>query len=367
MLQWPKAHIHSLQRAIHYRTVSVPSDEPLCVSTLMSLSTKYIAAAPNHAQRMIRMWEQLAEKYEGISARVLFFVDETISEDGWHWAPMSLLASTVADPVIGLDERVLRFAIIDDVATGVPTSLGLKVCVPGGRLFPRPLLPGLSIHPWPEVIHSTEDQVLIRDSGKWFRLIDWYRSRKIASWTIEERRAFDRRESRPLCRAIDTGACAVLFDHQNVLDKGTNACRLVQVEEPSEVEAEALGLPKGALKAKRGRSAILSSLTEAECRMMEKLRDMALTVARDAVTAEYAEVIEKYTPQAHEWQVVEEKVRAKMKQVVAEGWAANPDIRQTIKDTIGQEMDEFVWVLLPRLFSHDTVLERLEEQIWIVD
>ncbi|KAG5928511.1 hypothetical protein E4U42_000494 [Claviceps africana] len=373
---WAKPSLSTLQRALHFRTVSVASDEPLCISTLMNLDTGYIASALTLEKRMVRVWEKLAQSHGGISTRVLFYLEEKINIPGWRWAPKSLLASSVGESVLTLDERAMRFHTEHRQSMGVPTSLGLRITLPGYRLIPESILPGFPLHPWPKVISPSEDQILLQneETGEWFRIVDWYRAKKLPSWTRQECRAFDRSEDHPLCRAVDTGRCAILVDDQIAMEDTRMGC-LLQVEEMSRRETAIVGYTPGPsescppLRAHRERSVILSRLTVAESQMMSMMRHLAEVVARNESTAAYVEVQEKFKPGSTEWSVAEEKVRQNMKQVMRAAWLAHPEVlQQTIKDTVGESMDDYVWTLIPKLFSHKLVLRGLKkEQVLFVD
>ncbi|KAK9443567.1 HET domain protein [Metarhizium brunneum] len=379
-LPWQQPQITTLQRTLNFRTVSVPADEALCISTLMKLDTRYIAAGKDASDRMKRMWEKLSEANGGISARLLFYLDEQLDIDGWRWAPRSLLASAVHDPVLSMDERVMRFHTekpanaSDNVVLGTPTPIGLKVRLPGYRVVPVPLLPNFPLHAWPEVIHSVEDSVIAQNerTGRWFRIIDWYRSRKIAVWTREQRREHDRREDNPLCRAIHTGKCCLIMDKRITLADGTTASCLVQADELHAQEVQEAGHTAAekhvALKAVRERAVILSAVDEREGKMLSKIKDLAISLAEDPVTEAFLQVQKSYAPGQEEWEAAELAVRRRMKKVVEEAWYADEEFRQTMRESTGDDLDDYVWVFVPKLFSHAIWLRELpERQLWFVD
>ncbi|QUC17658.1 uncharacterized protein UV8b_01899 [Ustilaginoidea virens] len=367
-LTWPRPEITTVQRTLHFRTVSVPADEPLCISTLLNLDTKYIAQGQDANHRMIRMWELLAREKGGIPARLVFYLDEPIDVPGWRWAPRSLLASAVDDPVLGLDERVMRFHVDpadpNTFPLGVPTLLGLKVNLPGYRIAPTPILPGMPLHPWPDVINPTEDQVLVREetTGRWFRIMDWYRSKKLPFWTRKQRLAYDARENNPLCRAIDTGNCAILLDNELARDHSAHICCLVQVESaaPDDVAGHR------PLKVRRERSAIMAALTATENKLMDFVKGLAESVARDASTDEFLQVQRAHRPGSEEWDAAEEKVRDVMKEVMREAYA-HEELQKAVKDTMGEDIDDYIWVMIPKAFSHGVGLREAEGRWWIVD
>lgn len=328
---------------------------------------------------MVRVWEKLAQTQGGIPARVLFYLDETISIPGWRWAPKSLLASSVDDSVLTLDERAMRFFQDDHTQSlGVPTTLGLKIMLPGYRVLLAPILPGLPLHPWPEVLKPSEDQILLQnqETGQWFRIVDWYRTKKLPTWTHEERLAWDKREDGPLCRAVDTGRCAILVDEKLAMEDGARTGCLVQVEAKTSSRdtpivghtTDSRSEPSVPLRVRRDKRVIMSELTVAEGQMMTMIQHLADVVGRDESTAAYLEVQKSFRPGSTEWDTAEEKVRQKMKQVMRAAWLAHPEtLQQTMKDTVGEGMDDYAWVFIPKLFSHKTALRELTDQVWIVD
>ncbi|KAK1249631.1 hypothetical protein MKX08_009634 [Trichoderma sp. CBMAI-0020] len=337
----------TLQRALQFRTVSVASDEPLCISTLMSLDTKYIAAASDTESRMTRAWELLSKLHGGLPPRLIFYADEVLSTPGWRWAPRSLLGSSVKDPTIGFDERMLRLICAPD-ALGIPTPLGLKVAFPGCRLVPLPLLPSLSLHPWPRAINPSEDQIIIRheESGKWYRINDWYRSKKLSSWTDDERAAFDKEKNDPLCREIDSGKSVLIYDERS---------RVNNISE--ELNA--------GLRVHRTRTVIMSVLSEEEVRMMTIFRDLASVVAAYQETSNLLTIKDL---DSEEWNNCMGKIKTKMREVVAEALSSNPELVETIKNTIGADVEEYMWAYIPKIFSHTIAMKEMSsEQIWVVD
>ncbi|POR38277.1 Uncharacterized protein TPAR_01537 [Tolypocladium paradoxum] len=365
-----------LQRALHYRTVSVASDEPLCIATLMALDTGYIAAAPDAENRMVRAWELLSRANGGVPVRVVFFAEETLDVPGWRWAPRSLLGSSVSDPVMGIDERTVRFAKQDisqhehdneyPLSVGIPTPLGLKVRLPGCRLVPKSHIQGLPLHPWPDLINPVEDQLLLRDeAGRWVRIFDWYRSRKIPVWTREERLAYDKRMDGPLCRSIDTGNCALIYDVPSTLDQ-TRACCMVQAEEVREGEA-ALD-PRGEempLRARRERTVMISQLGEVEAGFMDTMRALACRIAADEVTQHLLSIKDR---SSEAWNDGSAKVCTRMKEVVKESWAAHPEMEKAGRESFGPDLEEYIWVMIPKLLSHDVTMAELPSgQMWFVD
>jgi hypothetical protein len=358
----------TLQRALQFRTVSVASDEPLCISTLMSLDTKYIAAVSDTETRMLRTWELLSKLHGGLPPRLIFYADEMLSTPGWRWAPRSLLGSSFKDSAIGFDERMIRLMYSPN-AQGTPTPLGLKVAFPGCRLVPFPLAAGLSLHPWPGAINPAEDQILIHhgESGKWYRIVDWYRSRKLSSWTNDEKVAFDREQNDPLCREIDSGKCVLIYDDKSRANDTLMACMALIEDIPEDFEHSSVNsseLSTG-IKVHRTRTVIMSLLRDEEVRMMETFRNLATIVAADHETSNLSAIQDH---DSEEWKSCMSNIKTKMREVVADALNSNPELVETIKNTIGADVEEYMWAFIPKIFSHTiTMQETSNEQIWFVD
>jgi len=112
----------------------------------------------------------------------------------------------------------------------------------------------------------------------------------------------------------------------------------------------------------------MSQLTVAESQMMSMIKHLAQVVAQKESTAAYLEVQKNSKPGSTEWDTAEEKVRQDMKQVMREAWLAHPEeLQQTMKDTVGEGMDDYAWVLIPKSFSHKIALRELTDQVWIID
>ncbi|PNP37111.1 hypothetical protein TGAMA5MH_10994 [Trichoderma gamsii] len=71
---------------------------------------------------------------------------------------------------------------------------------------------------------------------------------------------------------------------------------------------------------------------------------------------------------SEEWKNCMGKIKAKMREVVAEALNSNPELVEAIKNTIGTGVEEYMWAYIPKIFSHTvTIKETSSEQIWFVD
>ncbi|KAK3167402.1 hypothetical protein OEA41_010529, partial [Lepraria neglecta] len=118
----PNFSIHTLAVGIQGRSVTEPTDEPLCLSTLLDLETRLVAETPAE-QRMQVLWELLSQSSPGIPSAVIFSSGPRLSAAGYRWAPSTLLSG-----------NAMQILLPENSGTGVPCSEGLKVRFPGIHL-----------------------------------------------------------------------------------------------------------------------------------------------------------------------------------------------------------------------------------------
>ena len=123
-------HIQTLALGITGRAVTEPSDEPLCLSTILDLdkgNAMSVVQAPPE-QRMKILWNRWSKSTHGIPERIIFSDSPKLSDAGYRWAPSTLLRGSI--PSVFLPKGL---------GTGVLCPSGLKVRFPGILLFPIPL------------------------------------------------------------------------------------------------------------------------------------------------------------------------------------------------------------------------------------
>ena len=231
-------------------------------------------------------------------------------------------------------------------------------------------MPGLPLDPW-DGFSPNEDEVLVQDrgTGHWLRIIDAYRSNKVATWTKAERQAYDLKTNKPLAQSILTGKCALIYDEAVKYSGLTRMCVMVQVEDMEEADRAdgSLGLAAGeeALKARRGRNVILSPLDAADERMKNTLQRLAHQLAAEKETLEYVKV-DKGAKEAREAGRL--ALRERMKEAVAEVWASDADLQQNVEDMVGKNMGEHMWAYLPKSYSCNIYMHAMPDgQTWFVD
>ncbi|KAL8690593.1 MAG: hypothetical protein Q9218_003997 [Villophora microphyllina] len=123
------ALIFSTRFAVSSRSVSVPSDEALCLFTLMGMDLRQITTVPA-AKRMEILWRKLSK----VPISFLFSkASKKMCETGLHWAPASFLGLQSEKEWIGPQD----FSSPGETDPhAIPTPLGLMVTLPGVRLHP---------------------------------------------------------------------------------------------------------------------------------------------------------------------------------------------------------------------------------------
>jgi len=82
----PVRSIQNVVVALHERSTSVPTDEALCLGTLLGVDMESLVQVPPQ-QRMKRFWS-LQSSYTG---ELTFWTGRRLKDDGYRWAPASFL------------------------------------------------------------------------------------------------------------------------------------------------------------------------------------------------------------------------------------------------------------------------------------
>ena len=125
----PRADLGKVIDALHHRSVSILSDEPLLIGNLLGLDAAQILNGGDGAigQRINRLWRLLPSAVDGIPKNLLFRVGPRLSEPGLRWAPATLLIDNVVNIAIQSSDKE------EDQAFLTPSD-GLFVRLHGFRL-----------------------------------------------------------------------------------------------------------------------------------------------------------------------------------------------------------------------------------------
>ena len=153
-----------VQMAFRNRSVSVASDEALCLCTCLAIDQTLVVQAPNH-QRLAAFWSAMRNAGRTVPNSLLFFTGPRHSQEGLRWAPVSFLGSTSSWS--GL--RKAKFT--DEVAHISPQ--GLLVYLPAIEISVSHVPSSTEERAWAETMSDLVNVFFARDtvSGEWFMLM----------------------------------------------------------------------------------------------------------------------------------------------------------------------------------------------------
>ncbi|KAJ3496823.1 hypothetical protein NLG97_g2375 [Lecanicillium saksenae] len=332
-----------LTRAIHFRTVSVPSDEPLCLAVLMSLEIEGLTLMRDGEERMARVWAAIAERFGGISTALVFFLEDTLSMKGWRWAPKSLLGGLGKDSTLDLDSRSLRFSVSKPVtpfSLGRPTPRGLRMKAKGGYLKVTPLRENFDLLPWSGVTKRTvEPYVTIYHEAlkRWFRLADWHRSHKLGGWSDEERKDYDEKHPTPLFDCIQSNKSALIIQNFD-LDAELMVAVLGTAADGLDDDGE-----QQATVFERERTVMFIPLGDNYVRLINKVIAIADKLAGDQVTSDLLACGKDPNPARAECLG---KVKEWLENTVAQVWKEDPEFAELVRQTMGEDMEGSAWPMV---------------------
>ncbi len=152
------ADLAMVDEAFQHRSVSVSSDEPLLIGTLLGLDVAGILSGSDET-RIHRMWSLMPTAVHGIPKCILFRLGPRLNKEGYRWAPSTMLYHE--------DSNVTLQTVREGDDQGSPTDHGLMVRLPGYHMsFPkRPS--GLPINLWNNILD--ENLLYMRnDEACWY-------------------------------------------------------------------------------------------------------------------------------------------------------------------------------------------------------
>ncbi|KAI7195351.1 hypothetical protein KC316_g2763 [Hortaea werneckii] len=150
--------------AFRNRSVSVPSDEALCLCTCLAIDQTLVVQAPND-ERLAAFWSAMRLAGRTVPNSLLFFNGPRHSQEGLRWAPVSFLGSTSSWS--GL--RKAKFT--DEVAHVSPQ--GLLVYLPAIEISVSHVPSLTEERAWAEIMPDLVNVFFVREtvSGEWFMLM----------------------------------------------------------------------------------------------------------------------------------------------------------------------------------------------------
>ena len=133
------ADLATVDAAFENRSISVCSDEPLLIGTLLGLDVASILNG-SHETRSHRMWSLMPAAVRGIPKHIVFRLGPRLKEEGYRWAPSTMLHHESTNAPLS--------TMLKGDNQGIPTEQGLRVRLSGYHIsFPqRPK--GLPVSPW---------------------------------------------------------------------------------------------------------------------------------------------------------------------------------------------------------------------------
>ena len=134
-----EADLAAVDAAFENRSISVASDEPLLIGTLLGLDVAGILSGSEET-RIHRMWSLMPAAVHGIPKSLLFRLGPRLKEDGYRWAPSTMLHYEESNAVLA--------SMPKGDNQGIPTEYGLMVRLSGYHISFPAQRRGLPVNPW---------------------------------------------------------------------------------------------------------------------------------------------------------------------------------------------------------------------------
>jgi len=381
------AQLLNVQAAMYFRAVSVASDEPLCLATLMALDPAAVTSVACRQERMAIVWNLIAKQCGGIPARVIFFAEQPLqlaTLDGWRWAPKTLL---IADFETGLDYDIAinRFTTSEsgrvDLSVynlGSLSEQGLRVTFPGSLLTLKPWTEGSSKWPW-SLLHSQPvEQLFCRDksTGKWFTIVDYFLSRRrIRSSSSEERAKRDKqmieeegtetregkRRSQPIFNELCSGNVALIKD--TMMPDYTTRWLLVRLRDEYDENAP--------LHVHASLTVLLTEVDPCVWPALDALRTIAAKVAGSEENQQFLCYLEQAGGGDHdndECRRIVKELAEEMQRQISDYWDESVEFAASCEMYLGKNRRDRCLRFLLSAAPYDLCLEPLsDDRVWVVD
>ena len=370
-----------LDRALSYRNTTVPSDEPLCIATLMDLDIDRILPLCGE-ERMATVWDLIAEKNEGgLPSRMVFLEGPKLEKKGYHWAPSTLLPSS--ERLYNFQTRALGWKA---APRGTLTPEGLLAPYSGLRLRPLKHLtpktpaaatlfpsghqdtakaPDHNHNPWAALIQVPDTRLIFRDMSTQI----WY---QLSTGVLGH--ALTAGQTPSSITRLPLSAMVARKDFALILHEGISSPKhqLPLEGEYQQGRIAIISEENGVLYAKLGEFMILAPLSaaqreddvmvyEAAARMVDEVIAWETSDAFDRMRVE-----ETLEPNGEE---AVQKLKAKIKEVTSHAVATDPVLAEAVVRVLGAGGHaESLWVIVANWFGHVAEGEVVKEgQMWCVD
>jgi hypothetical protein len=354
----PSQQLETLEMALQSRSLSVPSDEPVCISTLVGTEIEKVLSVNEHHQRMREIWKMMAKKFGGIPSCIIFYEDQCLTFPGWRWAPRSFLQNKGSQ--FSLGDRKRRWTSRQALQLGIPTSEGLRVQYPGFLITPNfPDRKGV----WEGTFRPTETIVYFEDdSGIWYQMSPNDHRDPSApdylDWAQEQRKEFGWRMS----DAIQSGNCALICEEiagdnqgQRISFRGILAVVKKYEDEEDKV-----------IVVERNMHVLVSTIYAEDLRLQKSYRDVAERARQDELTAELSRIQDKASV---EYTTCLGRLEVKMQELMDETLVEKPELKEFLPRLYGANCGvDRLWVRAANWWEMDNKAVKLEgEQVWCID
>lgn len=365
-------NIGFLDRALQFRGVSVATDEPLCIGALLRLDLVKIINARPKADRMKMVWKLLAERLEGLPARIIFFDEPKIDADGWRWALRSLLDKQ--NGLIPSTDRVVEWT---EGQMGTLTSRGLRVKFSGYHIKTEQYTDGKPRNPWPGLPRMSENYMNFKNTqtGQWYFVADKaHLSISQGRASDEQRQEYNENGLFPLHDLADTEDTMIICSSTS-----GQGDAIFAIPDGS----DALGNGKEDVIHVRAQRHILVYPAYAEYGyLFNTIQNLALRLRENELTGEHLEIFKRLVEESGEssdvflqklWTDEEfraslETLKQTMKDAITETVSLDARFAPAAKASFGESFLDRAWVLIADYFRHGYIGTPLRhDQIWVID
>jgi hypothetical protein len=350
--QTPIRQLYHLNRELSYRSVSVVSDEALCMTTLMGLDLSEVAtivAQPEEFQksaeeadrnlqvsRMKKFWTLMATKH-GVPYSYVLDPIRAIDCYGYRWAPVSILKGP---------EFISTRSLVNKGPAFLQPNFGLQIQLPGFRLKPKTGIAAriVSHGPyWQKSKRVLEKVFIFRDSkGRWFSILN---QEAIGQETPLKDLAYEDRLTL-VCESQET----------NLVSSAVIRCENEIGPDPPSIKGEII------------HRVTVSQLRPERSHLNSKMHELAVTLESDQDVVEMANMTK--APDDQNWRDVVTKVIKKSKAILNEALIEDSAFQEQIAqqyypDLKGAE-DYILWMWIHTYQGCEAEILP-ESQIWYVN
>ncbi|KAF2801799.1 uncharacterized protein BDZ99DRAFT_483351 [Mytilinidion resinicola] len=363
-----------LQRALHFRSASVESDEPLCIATLLSLDLASIATVQGLEARMEQLWKQVASKGSGVSARIIFYVDNPIHKKGFGWAPKSLLGSDTYSPLDlnNLAARFLPSVVMNEPVKpedlGSLSDYGLRVKLPGHGLSLNLWRENSPIWMWKGLLDTPimNESVLCRHetTGRWFRVTEYLRWKAVQQLPDKELPRFGEASPNPLIEDLREGKVYLIRDVKSSA-QGATVYLMAQVRQDIPSDSD----DRKSMYVYSRRTVLLHEVDRTYARGLEAFREIAAEVAQHELTENLIQARKTESIESDIYQTALAKVVLQViKPLFTKAFNTDSRVSEFFSANLGMTSAPNNWVVVPSLLPFEAVLSDMpENQSWVVD